>query len=303
MAWSTNKAIQLEEKQALAESNAELEERVRMSLARMDSAASGLMILENQRPLHHYEPFFEPEDVLAARFPEQVKGFAYQLSPLLPELPEFVRLHFEIDASNGAITSPQVPVDSEWRYALQNGIGLDYLSFSKRQLTELRTLLAESAELEQGKKGTKMDLLCRVCARDDEAMASISRSWNIPDPVIVEEVEQKVAKARASNDGISQIRSQAYTQDLAIIEKNKRAELYQSNYRRAVPRLQIAGKSAPRTVEGSVTATRGEKANFESASRGDLFSEAGPGVSEREVEGRKGKQAGELVESRSRITP
>jgi len=261
------------------------------------------MILENQRPLHHYEPFFEPEDVLAARFPEQVEGFAYQLSPLLPELPEFVRLHFEIDASNGAITSPQVPVDSEWRYALQNGIGLDYLSFSKGQLTELRTLLAEYAELEQGKKGTKMDLLCRVCARDDEAMASISRSWNIPDPVIVEEVEQKVAKARASNDGISQIRSQAYTQDLAIIEKNKRAELYQSNYRRAVPKLQIAGKSAPRTVEGPVTAARGEKANFESASRDDLFSEAGPGVSEREVEGRKGKQAGELVESRSRITP
>ena len=124
MAWSTNKAIQLEEKQALAESDAELEERVRMSLARMDSAASGLMILENQRPLHHYEPFFEPEDVLTASFPRQVDGFAHQLSPLLPELPEFVRLHFEIDASNGGITSPQVPVGSEWGYALQNGIRL-----------------------------------------------------------------------------------------------------------------------------------------------------------------------------------
>ncbi len=301
MAWSTNKAIQLEEKQALAESDAELEERVRMSLARMDSAASGLMILENQRPLHHYEPFFEPEDVLTASFPRQVDGFAHQLSPLLPELPEFVRLHFEIDASNGGITSPQVPVGSEWRYALQNGIRLDHLSASKGQLTKLRSLLAESADLEPGYEGTKMDLLCRVCARNDEALATISRSWNIPDPVIVEEVEQKVAKARASNDGISQIRSQAYTQDLAIIEKNKRAELYQSNYRRAVPKLQIAGRSVPRTDEGPATAARKQKANVESAPKEDsrsLLSLRDAGTEERES-----RQAAELVESPSRISP
>ena len=313
MAWSTNKAIQLEEKQALAESNAELEERVRMSLARMDSAASGLMILENQRPLHHYEPFFEPEDVLAARFPGQVEGFAHQLSPLLPELPEFVRLHFEIDARSGEITSPQVPVGSEWRYALQNGVGLDYLSFSKGQLTELRSLLAESAELEQGNEGTKMDLLCRVCARNDEALATISRSWNIPDPVIVEEVEQKVAKARARNDGISQIRSPAYTQDLAIIEKNKRAELYQSNYRRAVPKLQIARNSVPSVTEGSVAFRRGDPSNLEgaskegaralSSSKEGLLPEGRTGVLERGVEESEGKQVRELAEPPSRITP
>ena len=55
MAWSTNKAIQLEQQQALAESEAELGERIRMSLSRMDAAAAGFLILENQRPLHHYE--------------------------------------------------------------------------------------------------------------------------------------------------------------------------------------------------------------------------------------------------------
>ena len=74
MAWSTNKAIQLEEKQALAESDAELEERVRMSLARMDSAASGLMILENQRPLHHYEPFSNRRMCLPLVFRGRLKG-------------------------------------------------------------------------------------------------------------------------------------------------------------------------------------------------------------------------------------
>ena len=55
MAWSTRKAIQLEGQQALAESSVQLEERIRLSLSRMDTAASGLLILENQRPLHHLQ--------------------------------------------------------------------------------------------------------------------------------------------------------------------------------------------------------------------------------------------------------
>ena len=254
MAWSTNKAIQLERKQALAESGIELEERIRMSLSRMDAVASGFLILENQRPLHHYEAFFEPEDVLTNQFQVVGKGFVYQPSPLLPELPEFVRLHFEIDAVTGEVTSPQVPVGNEWDYAEQNGVQRDYLDDNKSELGTLQDLLAQPSKSSLANGGTKLDLLCRVCARVDEAMVSRNWAWNIPDSFTVRQKEQEVAQARANN-GVS--RNQQYPKDLALIEKKKRAELYQDTSQRAVPKPQALQNFLPQSGQARSTSLRG----------------------------------------------
>ena len=254
MAWSTNKAIQLERKQALAESGIELEERIRMSLSRMDAAASGFLILENQRPLHHYEAFFEPEDVLTNQFQVVGKGFVFQPSPLLPELPEFVRLHFEIDAVTGEVTSPQVPVGNEWDYAEQNGVQRDYLDDNKRELSTLQDLLAQPSKSSLANGGTKLDLLCRVCARVDEAMVSRNWAWNIPDSFTVRQKEQEVAHARANNE-VS--RSQQDPKDLALIEKKKRAELYQDTSQRAVPKPQALQNFLPQSEQARSTSLRG----------------------------------------------
>ena len=254
MAWSTNKAIQLERKQALAESGIELEERIRMSLSRMDAAASGFLILENQRPLHHYEAFFEPEDVLTNQFQVVGKGFVFQPSPLLPELPEFVRLHLEIDAVTGEVTSPQVPVGNEWDYAEQNGVQRDYLDDNKRELSTLQDLLAQPSKSSLANGGTKLDLLCRVCARVDEAMVSRNWAWNIPDSFTVRQKEQEVAQARANNE-VS--RSQQDPKDLALIEKKKRAELYQDTSQRAVPKPQALQNFLPQSEQARSTSLRG----------------------------------------------
>ncbi len=256
MAWSTNKAIQLEQQQALAESEAELEERIRMSLSRMDAAATGFLILENQRPLHHYEAFFEPEDVLTNQFQVVGKGFVFQPSPLLPELPEFVRLHFEIDSITGEVTSPQVPVGNERDYAEQNGVQRDYLDDNKRELGTLQGLLAQPSKSSLADGGTKLDLLCRVCARVDEALVSRNWAWNIPNPFTVRQKEQDVAQARANNE-VS--RSQQHPKDLALIEKKKRAELYQDTSQRAVPKPQALQNLLPQSAQAPASSLRGAR--------------------------------------------
>lgn len=264
MAWSTNKAIQLEQQQALAESEAELGERIRMSLSRMDAAAAGFLILENQRPPHHYEAFFEPEDLLTNQFQVVGKGFVFQPSPLLPELPEFVRMHFEIDPITGKVTSPQVPAGNEWDYAEQSGLKRDYLAGNKRELEVLRGLLAQSSGSSLAAGGTKLDLLCRVCARVDEALVTRNWSWNAPDPLTVRQKEQDVAEARANNEAI---KSEQFTKDLALIEKQKRAELYQESSQRAVPKVQTLQNFLPQRAKPSASSSRVAGIEVESDSR------------------------------------
>ncbi len=295
MAWSTNKAIQLEQQQALAESEAELGERVRMSLSRMDAAAAGFLILENQRPLHHYEAFFEPEDVLTNQFQVVGKGFVFQPSPLLPELPEFVRMHFEIDPVTGKVTSPQVPAGNEWDYAEQSGIERDYLAVNKSELDVLRGLLAQSSSSSLAAGGTKLDLLCRVCARVDEALVTRNWSWNAPNPLTVRQKEQDVAEARANNETI---KSEQFTKDLALIEKQKRAELYQESSQRAVPKVQTLQNFLPRRAKPSAPSPQVAGIEIESNARqleaGELADEEEEG--RRQVAQRRGSIAVEQKE-------
>ena len=252
MAWSTRKAVQLEGQQALAESAAQLEERIRLSLSRIDTAASGLLILENQRPPHHYEAFFEPEDLLTNQFQVVGKGFVYQPSPLLPEVPEFVRLHFEIDAGTREVTSPQVPVANEWDYAEQSGIEQSYLDGTKAELATLRRLLGRATSSDFVEGGTQLDLMCRVCSKVNESLESRNISWNSPDSIKIESKAIEVAQVLESYGNRPVSQDSAYQEGLALIEKKRRADLYQANSQRAVPksqrlrpRLKIQGEAVP----------------------------------------------------------
>ena len=57
MGWLSSHVISMEVDRAHAASEAELQGRIRLGLSRMDTAASGLLLIENQRPPYHFRAF------------------------------------------------------------------------------------------------------------------------------------------------------------------------------------------------------------------------------------------------------
>src|SRR6478752_6957689 len=87
----THRSLALEQDGAQARADADLQERLRLALWRMETEASALMIQENNRPPDQFHP-----------------GTNEKPSPLAGTLPPHVRLHFDI-SPNGMVSSPQVP--------------------------------------------------------------------------------------------------------------------------------------------------------------------------------------------------
>ena len=88
MTWLTRGVLASEKERAVAEARAELEERTRLALWRMDAVGSAILLRENQRPPAEFR----------ARMPDS------SIDPL-------PNLHFEV--RNGRLTSPEVEDSAE----------------------------------------------------------------------------------------------------------------------------------------------------------------------------------------------
>jgi hypothetical protein len=56
--------------------DAQVQEKVRLALWRMDSLTSALLIRENSRPAWHYQAFYAPDDLFASSTQSIPKGQA-----------------------------------------------------------------------------------------------------------------------------------------------------------------------------------------------------------------------------------
>jgi len=92
MGLITKHTLGLERDRAEAEARAELEERIRLSLWRMDTAATGILAEENNRPAWHFRDVDLQKSV--------------RLTPLNSFVPPHIKLHFEVN--NNEINTPQV---------------------------------------------------------------------------------------------------------------------------------------------------------------------------------------------------
>jgi len=101
-------ALDLERATACAASHARFQDRMRLALWRMDSLVLPLLAREGARPYFEYLAYYPQERAYNRFLTELVKGDVLTPSPLLNLAPEFVHLHFQIDAK-GEFTSPQVP--------------------------------------------------------------------------------------------------------------------------------------------------------------------------------------------------
>jgi signal transduction histidine kinase len=119
LGWATHAALRVEADQRLAAANAaeaeqlftkqkEQADKLRLALWRLDSRLSPALAREESRPFPHYVALHTPFPALTSTGIACAPGQVYLPSPLLTaEIPNWMKLHFQIDQTNGW-TSPQV---------------------------------------------------------------------------------------------------------------------------------------------------------------------------------------------------
>src|SRR5262245_25556617 len=109
LGWATSGALRLEAERLQAQARAEHADRLRLALWRLDSRMTAFLAREEGRPYNHYSAVFAPTLAVDRCGAAVTPGTVLVPSPLLgAELPEWVLLHFQGDASG--LESPQVLV-------------------------------------------------------------------------------------------------------------------------------------------------------------------------------------------------
>ncbi|MEN3940018.1 ATP-binding protein [Prosthecobacter sp. SYSU 5D2] len=149
MGWMSLRMLDLEAQRRRTAEEAQVQEKVRLALWRMDSMASALLIRENSRPPHHYQAFYAPEDLFTSRTQSIPKGQALMPSPLFGSLPDLVQLHFERLSGQAALQSPQVPTGSQQTLATSWYDTSPETARAAQKLTALETLLKQHPDIVQ----------------------------------------------------------------------------------------------------------------------------------------------------------
>ncbi|MGK0189569.1 MAG: signal transduction histidine kinase [Verrucomicrobiales bacterium] len=139
MAWVTANTLHLEQARRTAEQDRELQERVRLALWRMDSAAGALVVAENARPANHFRDFHPVDQAYTSTYQILQKGDVILPSPLLNEIPNHAQLYCELGA-NGKLTSPQVPSGNNRDLAEQNYVSKQDIDASAKLLEQAREI-------------------------------------------------------------------------------------------------------------------------------------------------------------------
>ena len=149
MLWLTIKAMELDQANAVARREAELEQDIGRALWRMDAILTPLLAQEAARPDFVYRTRYatlceeEPGGKTSGK-PQAVQT----LSPLVAEPPEYVLLHFEV-LPDGQVVSPQSPTAKEATWAVDNGAKPQTLHAAGARLLELQQLLADLPLVDQ----------------------------------------------------------------------------------------------------------------------------------------------------------
>ncbi|MBN2507699.1 MAG: HAMP domain-containing histidine kinase [Verrucomicrobia bacterium] len=144
MTWVSLTTLRLDRLQFAAGQTAELEERVRLALWRMDSWLASLIVEESARPAAAYEAFQAAARAYTKTYSQLKQGDVLVPSPLLHYASSNILLHFQLHP-DGRLTSPQVPAPPQ-RDLAAPGIdsGADVKTASRR-LAALRRFLDQPA--------------------------------------------------------------------------------------------------------------------------------------------------------------
>ncbi len=117
MTWLTRNVLASEKERSIAEARADLEERTRLALWRMDALGAAIVLRENLHPVDHYEHLTK--------------------SPFLTSTDPEVSLHFQIQ-QGGGLTSPELDEHN----AKEAGVDAKVIQERKKRMKQLRVFLA-----------------------------------------------------------------------------------------------------------------------------------------------------------------
>jgi len=140
MAWVSAKVLELDDKGEQALVKAQLEERVRLALWRLDSVAAPIIASEAAQPYFTYRAFYPAEGAYSRMFNELDPGEVLLPSPLLGLDNDVVQLHFQ-RAPDGTLTSPQVPGTDEHRKAAGDIVEAKRLELLAKRFEALKKTL------------------------------------------------------------------------------------------------------------------------------------------------------------------
>lgn len=194
MGWFTWKMLDLEKGRALAEARADMEERTRLALWRMDTVGAAMVLGENRRL---------PE----AYWNDDVVSLGNGFSPFLSSDDPVVKLHFEL-VGGGDLRSPEV--DEQW--SLQTGVDADVLKQRKQHFKELRGLLRDLPLA-----GDEWSLLRQAADVGESAWAAVPKSAD---------EQQELNKDAREQQGTTQVRrDMTYQQNFNDAERAQRAKV------------------------------------------------------------------------------
>lgn len=223
LAVVSSRVLEFERERGLAAAEAELSERVRLALWRMESEAAAMLTVENSRPTEQFSAFFSPMNSWDFAADRPAPGSTLVTSPLLEASPDHARLHFELDADG--LRSPQVPKgDCE---SLAERLGKDVA----RVLESGERLAALGERLDLRPDLLPEKLRDRVHTIDSQV---VNMAWNVvrePEPSPVRD-EQRFWQSQVPNRAAD-----------AGYDRRQRAESVERTVGRAVLQNQeLAGK-------------------------------------------------------------
>jgi len=242
LGWQTQRTLSMERDRLEANARAKVEERVRLALSRMDTVASAMLVIENQRPPEFYQPFYQPK-VLFTNALQKVDGdLVTEPSPLLSDPPEFIKLHFEVWAHRD-LTSPQVPTGNHRDLAEASGISREVIEASTERLVSLYKLLNKPVTIgelnaDPGQAMQEASLGGAACDNYDlmVQVAQNGNSWNETPahvPFLSEDWSNRQLNEIVSNSYTQAEAQTSYQQDLNMSVRYKRQQAIEQAQTRA----------------------------------------------------------------------
>ena len=144
LGWMSLTTLRLDRAQWQAEQQANLEERVRLALWRMDSSLAPLITEESARPASAYESFHSTDRAYSKGFTQLKQGDVLVPSPLLGFASSNILLHFQLTDA-GPATSPEVPSGHQRELAQSGYVAREQLDEAARRLGQWQSLLSQTA--------------------------------------------------------------------------------------------------------------------------------------------------------------